>query len=61
MTAQIRRNKYGFAKYLWKKLPEILGDKRHLVLNIAELLPNIGDNHHLLLVVTNIWPGVINI
>lgn len=36
----------GFAKYLWKKLPEMCEDKRHLALNIAELLPNMCDNHH---------------
>jgi len=29
---------------LWKKLPEISGDKRDSTLNIAELLPNMCDN-----------------
>jgi len=38
-------NKYGFAKYLLKKLPEICDDKRASPLNTAELLPNISDNH----------------
>ena len=38
-------DKQGFAKYVWKKLPEIRDDKRHLTLNIAGLLPNTCDNH----------------
>jgi hypothetical protein len=39
-------DKQGFAKYVWKKLPEIRDDKRHLTLNTAEILPNLYDNHH---------------
>jgi hypothetical protein len=38
-------DKQGFAKYFWKKLPEISDDKHFPVLNIVELLPNISDNH----------------
>ena len=38
-------NKQGFAKYFWKKLPEIREDKVYLTLNTAELLPNMYDNH----------------
>jgi hypothetical protein len=39
-------DKQGFAKYFWKKLPEIHDDKSNSMLNTAELLPNIYDNHH---------------
>ena len=38
-------DKRGFAKYSWKKLPEICDDRRFLILSTAELLPNIYDNH----------------
>ncbi len=54
-------DKQGFAKYLWKKPPEIRDDKRDSTLNTAELLPNMCANHHCMLIVTNIWPSVINI
>ncbi len=43
-------DKRGFAKYSWKKLPEIHDDKRGATLNIAELLPNRCDNHQKALV-----------
>jgi hypothetical protein len=33
-------DKQGFAKYSWKKLPEIFDDKSDITLNTAELLPN---------------------
>ena len=39
------RNECGFAKYVWKKLPEIFDDKSDITLNTAEFLPNIYENH----------------
>src|SRR5438046_520225 len=36
-------DKQDFAKYLWKKLPEIHDDKRNSTLNTAELLPSKED------------------
>ena len=45
MWLNICDDKHGLAEYLWKRLPEIRGDKRDSTLNIAELLPNMCDNH----------------
>jgi hypothetical protein len=42
----IRDDKPGLAKYLWKRLLEMCDDKHDFTLNIAEFLPNIYDNHH---------------
>jgi hypothetical protein len=41
VSLNICDDKQGFAKYLWKKLPEMCDDKRHSTLNTVELLPNI--------------------
>jgi hypothetical protein len=57
-------DKRGFAKYLWKKLPEIRDDKGSLTLNTAELLPNICDNHHIFrkyLAIPQISGGAVNV
>ena len=45
VSPNICDDKQGFAKYVWKKLPEIFDDKSDITLNTAELLPNISDNH----------------
>jgi hypothetical protein len=46
VSPNICDDKQRFAKYLWKKLPEIFDDKSDITLNTAELLPNMCDNHH---------------
>jgi hypothetical protein len=45
VSLNICDDKQGFAKYVWKKLPEMCDDKRHSTLNTVELLPKICDNH----------------
>ena len=54
-------DKRGFAKYLWKKLPEVRDNKDSLTLNTAELLLNMCDNHHCMVIVTHYWPSATNI
>ena len=45
VSPNISDDKRGFAKYVWKKLPEIRDDKSGITLNTSGLLPNICDNH----------------
>jgi len=47
-------DKRDFAKYSWKKLPEIHDDTRDSTLSNAELLPHMCDNHQTI----NEWLGL---
>jgi len=45
MTTPMRRNQVRFRQIFVKKLQEMCDNKSDIMLNTAELLPNIYDNH----------------